>query len=162
LKKKSFSLIEVTVAIVILVLVCSTMLMIFLKGLSFSRIAANKSIAYSLAEDKLEEIVRRPLDIANPASYFYPLRENPPGTWPTAVIQLEDEAYGSANLIPHFRRRTSGSWDLDGNTNLTGEFPGRLAWIIVQVWWDSDNDNDPVDDTNANTIITLTTLKANY
>lgn len=58
--KKCFSLIEVTIAILIFTLISGKMFSVFYHGYKLARQSEGKSLAYNLAREKIEELLEDP------------------------------------------------------------------------------------------------------
>jgi hypothetical protein len=113
--RKSFSLIEVSTAVVLLAIITSGMLGVFSQGAKVVRRSANRAIAYNLAQEKIEEKFRWVASDLNPP---------------------QGEAQGPVTGFEGFEREVtvvsySDPPEVPVNTD--------LVVITATVWWDSGN-----------------------
>ena len=110
--RKSFSLIEVSTAVVLLAIITSGMLGVFSQGAKVVRKSANRAIAYNLAQEKIEEKIY----------------------WVDGGADPSGEALGNVTGFPGFQREVvvgfySDPPDIPVNTS--------LGIITVNVLWDN-------------------------
>ena len=158
----SFSLIEVAVTIVVLGVIISGIVPMVSSSFHRAQVSGRKAIAHRLAQERVEELM-----LVNLTDAFYDDLYGANLTNPVFIL-LEDAAYGDLRLnvtdpddpFANFSRISEGSWDLDGDGNLTNEnadnTTGNLSLLRVTVAWDFNNDT--VDDDQ----LSVTTFKSNY